>query len=86
MRDITNLMESLEEGIALRRKASQQVDAQIDQLRKRLQEITPPKSFPSAASASHRDEDREHMRSHGSDHPDLSRKRQRRRSNERSRH
>ena len=77
MRDMTNLMESIEEGIALKWKASQQVDVQIDQLRQRLQEITPPKSFPSAASASHREEDSEHMWSHGKDHPGLSRKRQR---------
>ena len=75
--------EGLEKEVALTKDVTENLLGVVPRI---TSQIKSAKSAPSAASASHREGDREHKRRHGSKHLDQSRKRQRRQSGERRRY
>ena len=75
--------DGLEKKVALTKDATENLLGLVPRI---TSHIKPAKSALSAASASHREGDREHKRRHGSKHLDQSRKRQRRQSGERRRY
>ena len=75
--------EGLEKEVALTKDVTENLLGVVPRI---TSQIKFAKSALSAASASHREGDREHKRRHGSKHLDQSRKRQRRQSGERRRY